>query len=744
MINKQALIVGINNYATAPELRYACHDASEFSNVLDLPEFSFGTELLLDQDATTDALKGSITALLNNPAQTKVFFFAGHGCAHDDGVYLVTADDSAENPGVDLEWLREQVVAASNTVIIILDCCHSGAAAVRSAATIHRWLSESDLERSMGTLGNGKILLAACTSDQTANELSDTTHGVFTFHLLEGMMGLASNLRGVITPFGLFDYVAGKLAEDGFQTPVFKGEQAGSIVMGAGFQPPVPFTLNPLTPSETNTDLHVVSQLETEATEHLNSYFQQTAIPYESWKTEGFHKATQLLEPILRWFSRTVSENPELLSRKAFTDAYSEAKARLTQLGALSEGTFTGVGSVDKLLGSGAFGTVWKIACPDERALAYKVYHSHDMDIRDKVARFERGYRAMQQLEHPHIVKVHGYTNCPLGFYMDFVDGPNLRDFIGTLNEPSDTLELLIKVAETLHHAHGRNVIHRDVKPENIVLGFDQNTQNWVPYLTDFDLAWFSSATQITKEGFGAIYYAAPEQLAKPSSHMAHAPTTDVYSFGQLCFFAATGSDPVPFGGADNSSGLRSRIGNWRVEEAANIFADLYAQCTRQDPDERLRDFRTISDALFEAHRLIGEADISQPIGTERFFRELNYALAGLSEDQDRTYESIYSLSGRTLIAVADIAISHDGLSFTVRLEQGDLSLAGATNESARRILNGRLDKAMGDYPNVNRRPGTEGIYQVFLDISRVEPSLKGVDRCRSIIARAIDIIESG
>ena len=105
----------------------------------------------------------------------------------------------------------------------------------------------------------------------------------------------------------------------------------------------------------------------------------------------------------------------------------------------------------------------------------------------------------MELLEHPHIVKVHKYTQCPIGFYMDFVDGPNLRDFVGTVSEPADTLQILIKIAETLQHAHGRNVIHRDVKPENIVLTFDSESNIWVPYLTDFDLAWFSAATQLTR-----------------------------------------------------------------------------------------------------------------------------------------------------------------------------------------------------------------------------------------------------
>ena len=742
MSNKQALIVGIDNYTTADALRYATHDAKEFASALEMSEYSFDADILLDSMATTNQLKTSISTLMKSPAETKLFYFAGHGYASNEGVYLVTTDESYEEPGISLDWLRKQVMAATNTVIVILDCCHAGAASVRNNLAM-RQMEEADIDRSMGTLGVGKILLAACAFDEVAKESVDIGHGIFTFHLLEGLMGPASSFSGTITPIGLFDYIATRCEADGFQKPIFKGEQAGSVILGAGFPPPGPIGLQPLPSLDTNTTSDVIAQLEQQATNFLNKYLEQTAVPYETWKTEGFHKATQLLEPILRWFNRTISENPGVLSRQKFADAHSEAKARLTQLGALSEGTFTSEGKIGSRLGSGAFGTVWKVDCPDGRGLAYKVYHPTEIDLREKVARFERGYRAMRQLEHPHIVKVHKYTLCPVGFYMDFIDGPNLRDFIGTVLEPSDTLELLIKIAETLQHAHSRNVIHRDVKPENIVLKFDLENNLWVPYLTDFDLAWFSAATQLTKDAFGAIFYAAPEQLTKPSSRMAHAPTTDIYSFGQLCFFVATGSDPVPFGGADNLSGLRNRIGHWRVEQAANIFADLYNHCTRDDPSHRLQDFRTISDTLFEALTLLKEIDRDQLIESERFVRELVYSLAGLSDEASKRHESFYSLSGRSLISLTDIAADNNGLNLTVRLQQGQPSFSGATTEGARRILNARLDKAMNGYANVIRRPGREGTYEVFLDLKQLAPNLKGVDQSRSIIARAIDAVES-
>ena len=743
MPSKQALIVGIDEYADVTPLRYATNDANEFASALAMPEYNFDVHTVLDAKATVNQIEASLSSLLRSPADIKLFFFAGHGYSDEAGVYLSTFDASDTDHGVNLEWLRDQVLAAKGTVILILDCCHSGAASVRSLGR-SQIISDRDIDRSFGTFGIGKILLAACASDETTQEMSGLSHGVFTFHLLEGLIGPAANFRGIVTPFGLFDYIATKAEEDGFTKPVFKGEQAGSVILGSGLSPIPQLNLQPANPSEATASPDAIVRLEQQATRQLNDYTEQTFVPYETWKTEGYHKATQLLEPIIRWFERTANENPELLARQQFAGAYSEAKARLTQLGAVSEGIFTSQGQVVKRLGAGAFGTVWQVHQADGGQLAYKIYHPTEIEVKEKVARFDRGYRAMRQLEHPHIVSVHGETKCPIGFYMDLVDGPNLRDFVGTVSEASDILELLIKIAETLQHAHGRQVIHRDVKPENIVLQYDVDSQTWNPYLTDFDLAWFSSATQLTKEAFGAIFYASPEQLSKPWSRMAHVPTTDVYSFGQLCFFVATGSDPVPFEGADNLSGLRTRIGNWRVAQAANIFAGLYEKCTDRDPGRRLQDFRIISDVLFEALTLIRETDPDEQIDQERFVSELVYALAGLSARQGRLDEAFNSLSGRSLITVTNVTQNNAGLDITLCIEQDSPSLAGSTAEHARRRLNASLDKAMSNYSNVTRRAGTQGTYEAFLDVKGIAANLKGVEQCRSIVTRAIDAIESG
>ena len=182
----------------------------------------------------------------------------------------------------------------------------------------------------------------------------------------------------------------------------------------------------------------------------------------------------------------------------------------------------------------------------------------------------------MALLDHPHIVKVVRYSESPVGFYMDYIPGANLRQLGRTIVEPADIVDFLMVIAETLQHAHGRNVIHRDVKPENVLAAFDTEHSQWKPYLTDFDLAWYSTATQVTRDAFGAIFYAAPEQLAKPESAQAHARTTDIFAFGQVAFFLATGSDPVPLDAADNVRALSERLGSWANLEAALSMIRTY------------------------------------------------------------------------------------------------------------------------------------------------------------------------
>ena len=387
---------------------------------------------------------------------------------------------------------------------------------------------------------------------------------------------------------------------------------------------------------------------------------------------------------------------------------------------------------------------MWHVTDHNNIDLAYKVYHPTDLDKPEKISRFNRGYRAMEQLDHPHIVKVHKYTECPIGFTMDFVKGGNSRDYVGQIQSPSEAVAQLLVIAETLKHAHGRGVIHRDVKPENIVLRWLEDEQCYKPYLTDFDLAWFSTATQFTREGLGSLIYASPEQLAKPNSAIAHAETTDIYAFGQLCFFYICRHDPVPTL-SDCMRALENSLASWRIEEPAAKLEELYDLCTKQQPEDRIGDFREICDRLFEISQLLAEDDHQKNIGFDHFCKQLAFSVVGMSAGRRSGKTSFSSVSGQTLIEVRaqdDDALVTDVL-LEIQAQDAPVMHGAAGHKAVRDAINRRIDAGLRRFGDrVARRAGTMGVFNTTIRIKDVSLNVDGVEFCYQVLMRVIDCIE--
>ena len=235
------------------------------------------------------------------------------------------------------------------------------------------------------------------------------------------------------------------------------------------------------------------------------------------------------------------------------------ARARKARLDALGEGTSTVHAEINMLrrslrmgrplhpgdvlddrfvvheqLGAGGFATVWQAL--DQRtgdAVALKVLHAQHVHNADRRERFFRGARIMAQLDHPHIVKIiepwasDGEYEY---FVMQHVPGGTLRDAVisGRLTV-SQRLQALLSVAEALAFAHERGIIHRDVKPSNILVAEDGT-----PFLTDFDLVRAEDTTGGTAGGLGTVIYAAPEMMERASEADARA---DVYGLGMTLAF---------------------------------------------------------------------------------------------------------------------------------------------------------------------------------------------------------------
>lgn len=176
------------------------------------------------------------------------------------------------------------------------------------------------------------------------------------------------------------------------------------------------------------------------------------------------------------------------------------------------------------------------------REVALKVLHPQFAHDRGFVERFRREARAAAILNHPNIVGVYDWGSTEGTYYMvmEFISGHNLRALLaehGRL-EPRQVVEAATQILAALDHAHGHGIVHRDVKPENILV-----TREGVVKVADFGLARaFAEASISQAEGTvtGTVQYLAPEQIQGDPAD----PRTDLYALGVVMFECLTGRPP--------------------------------------------------------------------------------------------------------------------------------------------------------------------------------------------------------
>ncbi|HVU13696.1 MAG TPA: serine/threonine-protein kinase [Phototrophicaceae bacterium] len=199
---------------------------------------------------------------------------------------------------------------------------------------------------------------------------------------------------------------------------------------------------------------------------------------------------------------------------------------------------------ITELLGQGGMATVYKGYQRDvERFVAVKVLPPHPGQDGSFVERFRLEARTIARLQHPHILPLYDYgdENDVLYLVMSFVDGGSLADRIRQGAIPlRETQQLFQQIAAALDYAHRHNVIHRDIKPDNILLDRENNA-----LLSDFGIAKLVEETNtLNLTGTGGLVgtpaYMSPEQAqGLPVDHR-----TDIYSLGIVLFEMLTGAQP--------------------------------------------------------------------------------------------------------------------------------------------------------------------------------------------------------
>lgn len=239
-----------------------------------------------------------------------------------------------------------------------------------------------------------------------------------------------------------------------------------------------------------------------------------------------------------------------------------------------------------------------------ERAVAIKIAHPELARDQEFVDRFIGEARAVARLSSPNVVAVfdQGSTGDLHYIAMEYVPGPTLRELLtarGRLS-PREALDIIERVLAGLAVAHDAGIIHRDVKPENVLLGNGTSVK-----VADFGLARAASGIRHTRSGLliGTAAYLAPEQVASNESDQ----RTDVYAAGVMLFEMLTGRQPHT---GDTPLAVAYKHVNSIVPAPSSVHPDLppaldtlVALATSRDPDLRPADARHYLHAISEVRR---------------------------------------------------------------------------------------------------------------------------------------------
>jgi serine/threonine protein kinase len=275
---------------------------------------------------------------------------------------------------------------------------------------------------------------------------------------------------------------------------------------------------------------------------------------------------------------------------------------------------------VIRLVGRGGFAEVYEVIDTDlQRRLAVKVLRSDLAWGPGTLSRFKQEARAIAQLNHPNTLPIHfvGDANGLTYYAMPFLEGRSLADVLredGPL-PVSRVLAIAEPILETLDHAHRHGLVHRDVKPDNILI--EAGTER--PLLVDFGIVkWVDGPAHETLTGFvvGTPLYMSPEQALGRTNVDARA---DVYGMGVVLYQMLTGAppfegdtsgeivqrhlhEPVPLAPLD-----RDRVPGW--------LSDIIVGCLEKHPDDRLSSARAVLDAI--RARGMGPAEEARRLGEE-------------------------------------------------------------------------------------------------------------------------------
>lgn len=270
---------------------------------------------------------------------------------------------------------------------------------------------------------------------------------------------------------------------------------------------------------------------------------------------------------------------------------------------------------IQQEIGEGAMGRVYKAWDPlVRRVVAIKTIRSEYLTqetSQEYLRRFRREAQAAGRLSHPNIVSI--YDVGEDYFVMEFLEGVSLQAILAhrVMLPVPEALKILTPVAEALDYAHHAGVIHRDVKPANIMIQPDGR-----PKLMDFGVARMpTSAITDSGQSFGSPSYMAPEQIASDDV----TPRADLFSFGVVAYEALTGKRPFQ---GDSITAIIYRIVHEPAppplslnDELPPYHDDVFRRALAKEPANRFPTALSVIAAL-AGEELVLPEELLEPLGT--------------------------------------------------------------------------------------------------------------------------------
>jgi serine/threonine-protein kinase len=234
------------------------------------------------------------------------------------------------------------------------------------------------------------------------------------------------------------------------------------------------------------------------------------------------------------------------------------------------------------------------------RFVAIKVLKAEFSEDRNFVTKFRTEAQSAAGLEHPNIVNIYDVGSEEGLYYivMEYVEGITLKTYIEKKSQLTfkETISIAIQVARGIEAAHNKNIIHRDIKPQNIIISTEGKVK-----VTDFGIARAASANTISSDVMGSVHYSSPEQARNGFVDN----RSDIYSLGIVMYEMITGR--VPFDGDTTVAVAIQHLQEEMVTPSAyapNLpisLEKIILKCTQKNPDRRYQNMAELLNDLRKA-----------------------------------------------------------------------------------------------------------------------------------------------